>query len=195
MNNYELQTNTPIYKPIHYRIGEFLALKHFFALENKEKSILDVGCGCGDAVGILNKMGYRDVIGFDLNPKKTRIGRELGYNVCTKDVLELTPSYEVDYIWCSHTFEHFPEPERSLALMRDMLAYNGEIIFILPYPDTDPNPAHCASSIIGLDVVGADKVDSGETVMRWFQKRGLTYKEHKFDVYREPEIWIRMEKT
>ena len=182
----QVEEHGQLHKPIHYRIGEYLAIQKMMNPIDRNNSILDVGCGIGDAVGIFAKMGFKSVVGIDINPNKIEVGRSLGYKVHCFDVIGM-PSV-TDYwniIWCSHSFEHFLEPAYALYKMKEVTEKDGRFFFVLPYPDLTPANAHVASEEIGLTVD-----DGGKTLRDWFYDKGLMCVSYRFDDYREPEIWL-----
>ena len=191
--NYEeyvkLQTYGDIVKPIKYHIGEWKALCDFFDIYDRvNEKVLDVGCGCGYGVGMLNLLGFWDVLGIDLNLEKINLGKHLGYNVIAKDLLDFSgDGYSL--IWCSHAFEHMYDPEKALQKLLDITTDDAVFIFILPYPNLDPAPAHCSSKALGLT-----EDDNGKSVTQWFESRGLKKLEMWLSDFREPEIWLALRK-
>lgn len=185
----DIQLGGGTIKPIHYHIGEWLAITHFFtSTQDYATKILDLGCGIGYGVGIFNRLGYKSVIGVDLNPEKIEIGKSIGYNIICDDFMSFDRT-GFDIIWSSHSFEHMENPELALGKLLEITRKDAKFYFILPYPDLEPAPAHCASKEIGLSVD-----DNGASVARWFEERGLFLLERKQDKFREPEIWLKFEK-
>ena len=192
--NYEeyvkMQVDGEIIKPIHYHIGEWKAINMFFEGYPREAKILDVGCGIGYGVGIFKKLGFTDVIGIDLNPRKIELGKRLGYNIYQKDIMEFQhDNFLFDVIWCSHAFEHMLDPDAVIKKMLDITTDNASFVFILPYPDLYPSPIHCAAPILGTNIDA-----QAETVVGWFEDRGLSNMVTKFDNFREPEVWLEFVK-
>lgn len=185
----QTQVHGQIVKPAHYHLAERKAIDFLFGDVGKDKLILDVGCAIGLGMAYLKTLGYEQVAGIDLNPDKTAIARFLGYNALNGDIsnysLFIPP---IDVIYCSHTFEHVYDPGKALERMKQIASDHAKFIFILPYVDTGDPSAHCASEKLGLRVD-----DKGRTVINWFQNRGLSLIETRFDNFREPEIWLRFE--
>ena len=191
--NYEeyvkLQTYGDIVKPIKYHIGEWKVLCEFLEVHGtSNEMVLDVGCGSGYGVGMLNLLGYWDVLGIDLNLEKINLGKHFGYNVIAKDILDFSgEGYSI--IWCSHAFEHMYDPEKALQKLLDITTDDARFYFILPYPNLDPAPAHCSSKALGLT-----EDDNGWAVTAWFESRGLYVIDTQFSTFREPEIWMELRK-
>ncbi|MCK5159329.1 MAG: hypothetical protein KAR08_09240, partial [Candidatus Heimdallarchaeota archaeon] len=92
--------------------------------------------------------------------------------------------------WCSHSLEHFLDVEGVLEKIKRINEWEARLCVILPYPDLDPAPAHTASVQLGLNID-----DEGKTVIKFFEDRGFKLVRHKFDDYREPEIWLDLVKS
>lgn len=182
---FDLQMGGDIIKPIRYHIGEWRAINNYSYSWGKHKKLIDVGCGVGYGVGMLQLLGFWDVIGFDMNPNKITVGQRLGYNVYHKNLMELDKINRYDVVWCSHVFEHMKNSELAASKLLEITKNNANFIFILPYPDLNPAPAHTASSQIGLDVD-----DKGKTVVEWFNSHRLRVNSYQFDRFRESEIWL-----
>ena len=189
MDYHELQMGGDIIKPIRYHIGEWEALKELSVDWSMKDYILDVGCGIGYGIGMMNLLGFKNVYGIDINPNKIQVGARLGYNVYNGGVMDHPFEGIYDIIWSSHSFEHMKDAKVALQKLLQITKDKAQFYFILPYPDLDPAPAHTASREIGLD-----KNDGGETVFRWFEDNGLKYKNHKFSHFREDEIWLEFTK-
>jgi SAM-dependent methyltransferase len=183
----QVEEHGQVKKPLHYRRGQKRAIDEFFREVPQISRVLDLGCGDGTGVKHLNSIGFKDVVGIDLHPRKIALGRKMGLNVYQRDLY--TCEFEnFDIVWSSHSFEHMIDPEKALGRLCEMTEENAKFFFVMPYPDTAPANAHVASRTIGLDID-----DEGETVMEWFWSSGMfRASTHKFDKYREPEIWIEL---
>jgi SAM-dependent methyltransferase len=187
----EIQLGGGVIKPVHYHIGEWYAINHFISqsmVTDVATKVLDLGCGIGYGVGMFNKLGYKRVLGVDINDKKIEIGQELGYNVICEDFMKLQRT-NFDVIWSSHSFEHMENPNLAIEKLIEISRDTANFYFILPYPDLDPAPAHCSSKEIGLSVD-----DNAITLVRWFESKGLRLLSRKFDKFREPEVWLKFDK-
>ena len=76
--------------------------------------ILDLGCGYGEFLCFLQRAGYRQAAGVDLDPGQTEIAGSLGVaNVTCGDARELlraSPS-QFDFISAIDVVEHFPKAQ------------------------------------------------------------------------------------
>ena len=186
----DIQLGGGLIKPVHYHIGEWLAMKILNTGWHENAEILDVGCGIGYGVGMFNKLGFDNVLGIDVNLEKIELGRGLGYNIIYKDILGFDDFGDrFDIIWCSHSFEHMLYPDKVLDTLLRFSNDDVRFYFILPYPDLNPAPAHCAVKEIGTNID-----DGGDTVVKWFEDRGLKNIFRAFSTFREPEIWLEFTK-
>jgi len=183
----QIQTSAPIKKPKRYRDGQRIAIEWFFKGINKESRVLDVGCGLGWGMRKLKDMGFKEVYGIELNRQKVEMCRRRGLEVIC-DNIDRTSIYKghYDVFWLSHSFEHTWDANKALEDLKLCAVPHSLFFFVLPYPDRDPAPAHTASMEIGLNIQ-----DEGNTLVKWFNARGLELTEKKFDDYREPEIWMK----
>lgn len=172
-------------KPYHYRVGQRRALDHFFSKLQRGLSVLDIGCGEGTGLKHLRKIGYTDLTGIDLHPKKVELCRRRNLNVVCGDFLTYDFSKSFDFIWMSHSLEHMLYPEKVIQKIIKITYVWAAIFIIVPYPDTGPVSGHPASSIMGTRVN-----DEGKTFLNWIKRNGLFITQYKFDDFREKEIWV-----
>ena len=93
-----------------------------------------------------------------------------------------------DIVYSSHTIEHAYHPRRVVKELTRVLRSDGELIVVLPYPDTgtENDPAHGAEYELGTNVA-----DGGMKVVSFFARHPLRLTSKEFDDFREPEIWLR----
>ena len=154
----------------------FYIYRHFiYALnivklnQEKEKTILDIGCGDGPFLPSLNNYGKR-IIGLDLmlgmiikakdliDFKKFRLNNVFllnadGLNLPIKD-------NTVDIVFCLETFEHIPNTRKLINEIFRILKFKGILIYSLPI--------EIGFSLIIRQLVG--KITS-------FQRESYTFKE------------------
>lgn len=186
---YQVEGPGMIKKPLHYRIGERRAIDWFFSDVPKIVKILDIGCGSGAGMTHLRSKGYKNVVGLDLNEKKVWMCRRRGLPAFLGDIAQFDFLEKFDVIWSSHSFEHVRFPQAAVDNLIRHTEDKAKLFFVMPYPDLTPAIPHCASSELGLDID-----DGGRYVTTWFTSRGLNLIEKKMDSYREPEIWLKMER-
>lgn len=75
---------------------------------DKNTSILDVGCGVGNKIEELTRLGFKNITGVDINNKNVQIVNEKGFNALS--VTDFEQKYhgkKFDLIVFSHIVEHF----------------------------------------------------------------------------------------
>jgi len=179
-----------VLKPSAYHKAERKAIDYLFRDIPLDKTILDVGCGIGQAMAYLKDKGYEHVHGLDLNAEKIFVAHCFGMNARAGDVAQWQFRTRFEVIYCSHTFEHMFEPHRALWNLKEHARDGADFFFILPYPDAGDPTAHLASFDLGTR-----NEDGGAAVVRYFESRGLTLIEKKMDDFREPEIWLHFRYT
>lgn len=74
----------------------------------KDMSILDVGCGIGENISLLESLGYKEVVGTDISREMVSTAREAGHEVYVPDEI---PERKYDVLLFSHVIEHIGYPE------------------------------------------------------------------------------------
>lgn len=101
---------------------------------NKNISILDIGCGLGQTVFGLEKEGYTNVSGVDLSEEAVKFCKEKGLNVFFLDIREYYGK-KYDFIIMSHVLEHIEKSEIIPLLKKiysDILNDNGKLCVMVP---------------------------------------------------------------
>lgn len=189
----KMQTAGPVEKPDHYHNAERIAIDELFQEIPKGARILDLGCAIGLGMKYLESLGYENVYGIDLDSRKVRFAAEkagiqkimLG-DIADFDFADMEP---FDVIYSSHCLEHAYDIEKTIQRVKAITTDDAQFFVILPYPNPNPSPAHWSTPVIGLDIN-----DGAVSVENWFGSRGFIVTNLKFDYYREPEIWLVMEK-
>jgi len=100
--------------------------------QNKDASILVVSCGPGYMVNMLNKEGYKNVIGIDSFAEKINYAKEKNLNCETATVFEYLENNDTQYdlIFCEQELNHLTKDEQIefLNLCWEKLKDNGQII-------------------------------------------------------------------
>lgn len=112
------------------------------AVPNKPKKkpwkILDVGCGTGDTLVLLKKLGW-DVHGLEIDNNAVKMAKEKGLmNVKLGGYKEIAnfPDNYFDSIRLYHVIEHIPDPHDCLRLVYKKLKPGGEVILGTPNADS-----------------------------------------------------------
>jgi SAM-dependent methyltransferase len=131
-------------------------LKHTFgcdfASSIKDKVVLDYGCGYGQAVLCMAKMGARRVIGLDINEQALNYGRDRAIDAHVhSECVFLNAKYhgnlqalngEVDVIISHDAFEHYSDPKNELSVMWKLLRRGGSLFISFGPPWWHPYGCH-----------------------------------------------------
>ena len=105
---------------------------------DKEKKILDLGCGYGNFLYFTHFLGYKNVTGVDISTEEIAICRDnfSEYNLIQDDIFEYLEKTQdtFDVIYLSHVLEHVPK-ERLDSLLQNfkkILNDGGVIIIVIP---------------------------------------------------------------
>jgi 2-polyprenyl-3-methyl-5-hydroxy-6-metoxy-1,4-benzoquinol methylase len=106
-------------------------------LTDRASRVLDFGCGFGQVILSLNKVGFHDVDGADINSVVLKYLRELNINV-----YDLTAEKEFysshkgiyDFVIMNHVLEHIQKNEiiDQLKLIRGLIKAGGSLIVVVP---------------------------------------------------------------
>lgn len=138
----------------------------------KNGKFLDIGCGTGDNLEILNKYGWK-AYGIEIDERAVEYARSKGLNA-TRNSIEscVFPNKMFDCIRIWHVFEHLTNPHSALQKLRHFLKDDGEILMAVP------NTYSFAYKLFGrywynLDVPRHVVSYSPETLRYILQKNGL----------------------
>lgn len=100
----------------------------------KNGKILDVGCGTGDTLILLKKLGW-NVFGLDIDKNALTVASKRGITQVVhgtyKDIARFPDNY-FDAIRLYHVIEHLDRPDLALGIIRKKLKKNGELILGTP---------------------------------------------------------------
>ena len=99
---------------------------------HQNSRILDVGCGSGTLLCLLDKLGFKNSIGIDPYLERD-INYSSGLNIKKQDFFDLDEKF--DLIMFHHVFEHFSNPKDVIKQIHKLLTKNG--ICIIRIPDVD----------------------------------------------------------
>jgi len=110
-------------------------LKNWLRAE-KDAHIIDLGCGDGRIIYLLQRMGYTNVVGVDISESQLRIARQVSNRVVNADVLEYltNTSKKYDLILSLDLIEHLTKDEvlKFLDLCKARLNTSGRLILQTP---------------------------------------------------------------
>jgi len=113
-----------------------LLIKNVPAMPSSPKNgkILDLGCGTGDTLILLKKLGW-NTYGIDIDKQAISIGINRGLKnvkLGTYKDLATYPDNYFDAVRLYHVIEHLDNPALCLSLIRKKLKKNGELILGTP---------------------------------------------------------------
>src|SRR5689334_13671604 len=98
--------------------------------------VMEVGCGKGETLAHLKRLGASYVVGIELVPEiaeatshRPEIDQVISGNV---ETLELQFAESFDLIIASHVLEHLVDPWSTLRRLRALLAPEGQLIGAIP---------------------------------------------------------------
>lgn len=106
--------------------------------KNKEANILDIGCGLGQYLNEINKMGYTRTLGIDISDESIKACTEKGINVVKiEDVITFskTITEKFDFITMSHVLEHVDKDkiiDTLIAIKTSLLKEGGAFVVMIP---------------------------------------------------------------
>ncbi len=96
-------------------------------------SLLDIGCGSGQFLGMMCDLGWK-VLGVEPDARAAHIARErygVGVIVGTMEDAHL-PEGSVDAVTMHHVFEHVPDPAALLRECHRVLKPHGKMVIVMP---------------------------------------------------------------
>jgi 2-polyprenyl-3-methyl-5-hydroxy-6-metoxy-1,4-benzoquinol methylase len=101
---------------------------------DKNAMIVDVGCRSGQTIQTLIRFGYRNAYGLDLGDTTwSGLSADVKNNFIKCDIHDGIPLNEkIDFILCSHMFEHVYDPKKILSIFKSKLKDNGVLYISVP---------------------------------------------------------------
>ncbi|MCD4761810.1 class I SAM-dependent methyltransferase, partial [bacterium] len=96
----------------------------------KNKNILEIGCGTGTFLPIINEWGT--ATGLDKNPEATSLAREQGNKIITGDILNTIIKNKYDSVCCFDVLEHIPDDKKTIKKINTILKPNGYLFITVP---------------------------------------------------------------
>lgn len=174
--------------------GQVLFLNNILNMLPPKAKVLDVGCGDGISLEILNNLGF-NTFGIDFNNDKLEVARSKGCAVreCDMHDISIFHDAEFDVVISSHSLEHAYDPKKVLSEFSRILRDDGLLFLVLPFPDIAD---YATEAHVGRDILGTSDVSNGKSkLVSLLNEHGFVISEIKEDSYREPEIWLFCSKT
>ena len=103
-----------------------------------EKDIIEIGCGQGDFLEILQRLGNNRVLGFDPSYKPEQTAPDVdkpAITVIPKAYSEVSGEYPADFICCRHVLEHIDRPLEFLKRIRSSIDHRKDCIVYFEVPN------------------------------------------------------------
>lgn len=120
-----------------FRDDEFRKTKSILSTVDRNFKVLDVGCGYGKKIKFLKSLGFKHVLGVEINKEVILRNRENGLNVIS--IEELNDNNEIfDLIVMSHIIEHFQYEELKHFMENYLkrLKQGGYLLVLTPMLDS-----------------------------------------------------------
>jgi len=169
--------------------GQMRFIERWFKDYDKGLSIADISCGDGVGLRQFRKLGFLNVTGVDFEEEKIIAASKTNYKTYLADFHDLSIFQDntFDIVYSSHSLEHSYNPRAVLNEFKRILKVEGQLILVLPYPDSDDwnIKAHCAKYELGTN-----KNDNAKAVTRYVESFGFKLLKKELDQFREPEVWL-----
>jgi predicted TPR repeat methyltransferase len=105
---------------------------------NKEAAILDIGCGLGQFLNEVQKLGYVNTLGIDISEESLAACKEKGLTVLKiEDVISFSEKVgkKFDFITMSHVLEHIEKNkiiDTLIAIKENLLSDVGAFVVMVP---------------------------------------------------------------
>lgn len=97
--------------------------------------VLEVGCGAGNTLAYLKKLGSKETFGIELDPQAADEAREKVDHLLVGDVEQLDLSYQKEIFDCiifGDILEHLRDPWRVLERVTVFLKHGGQVVASIP---------------------------------------------------------------
>lgn len=98
----------------------------------KNSEILDLGCGIGIAGLALKEIGFKEIVGVDINEKQIKIAKKFYKKVYKIDCNRLNIKGKFNLILALNIIEHLESPNIFLKKIYHLLSDKGYLILSLP---------------------------------------------------------------
>tara|TARA_B100000989_G_C19506240_1_gene456639 strand:- start:1096 stop:1818 length:723 start_codon:yes stop_codon:yes gene_type:complete len=104
--------------------------------DNKDQSILDVGCGSGYAMEKFKEAGFTNLQGITMSDDDVKTTQDRGFKCEKMDQSFMTFEDEsFDFLFVRHCLEHSPFPYLTLGEFHRVLKTGGKMYIEMPAPD------------------------------------------------------------
>ena len=143
--------------------------------ETKDKTVIDFGCGDGEAAVDIAERGAKKVIGIDIRERALANGRKRAseHEVADRCTFTTRTDEKADVILSLDAFEHFDDPAEILRIMRRLVQDGGCVIAAFGPTWYHPLGGHLFSPFPWAHLLFTEK-----SLIRWrsdFRSDGATH--------------------
>jgi 2-polyprenyl-3-methyl-5-hydroxy-6-metoxy-1,4-benzoquinol methylase len=102
-----------------------------FGYDTNKTRILDFGCGNGNNLRRLSRLGYSDLVGFDFDPHASACVLDQGF-ICYSKWDDVSKEGDYDVVFLNHVIEHLPNPRSSLTEIFEVIRPGGLLVIRTP---------------------------------------------------------------
>jgi len=123
----ETQGFSPTFRDFHKNLAQQLVERY----DLNKKTILEIGCGKGEFLNLLCKLGSNTGIGFDpgFHADRGKDDEATDVDVITDFYSEKYASYKGDFVACKMTLEHIPTVSKFIGAVRNAVKNHESIVF------------------------------------------------------------------
>jgi len=129
--------NSLHFSPRFQDYAESLAKELIERYEVHNKDVIEIGCGKGEFLELLCKLGDNRGIGFDASyaPERSANAEERKFTVIQDFYSERYAGYKADFICCRHVLEHIQSPSDFLASVRKSIGGRMKTVVFFEVPN------------------------------------------------------------
>lgn len=128
-------SNLNILAILNKKIKDKELLKLFENSQHESIKILDFGCGNGNLLKDLKKIGINNLFGYDFDSKALQISKFEEFVLFDKyELIQANGNY--DFIFLNHVIEHLPHAKNIIENLSKYLNKSGKIIIRTPNSDS-----------------------------------------------------------
>ncbi|GAB3731633.1 class I SAM-dependent methyltransferase [Spirosoma lituiforme] len=157
-----------------------MRLLHWAGKSDRTTSILDVGCGNGQELGYLQRLGFNNLHGIDPFIREDILAHQAdGLSIYRKNLWEWNGQH--DLITFNHSFEHFTvAPEKVLQRVADLLKPGGKCSIRIPVTDCYAFTQY-NTNWVQIDAPRHYFIPSVQTIHQLARRVGLTVESIHYD--------------
>ena len=131
--------NSLDFSPRFQEYSQALAQRLTERYELYNKNIIEIGCGQGDFLRKLQRLGNNHAIGFDPahDPaQKNREQHDTRLRVVRERYSTVHGQYPADFICCRHVLEHIPDPLDFIRILRRTIGEKEKCVIYIEVPNS-----------------------------------------------------------